>query len=125
MPDELLRNPGSTLGEFLVDGRSGGGDGCRDFLTAAGELLRHSHAGMAKRLGSFFACGSDLPGHLAANASQRFAHALAIIGKSLTLAREFADQVPDPVLIFGVRALQRSHLVVNQRFQFTGSSECA
>ena len=87
--------------------------------------FRHRQAGMAKRLGRLFACGGDLPGHLTANAAQRFAHALAIVGKSLTLAREFADQVPDPVLIFGIGPLQRSHLVVNQRFQFTGSSERA
>ena len=123
--DELLGDARAALGKFLVDGRSGCRHGGGDLLPASGESLAHGNGGVAERLRRLFARGRDLSCNLTADAAQSLAHALAIIGQRLALARKFVDEVPDPVSIFRIGTLQRRDLVMDQRLKLARPAKSA
>ena len=80
---------------------------------------------MAKRLRRLFARGRNLPRDLASDAAQRLAHALAIICKSLTLARKLVNEVPYPVLVLCIGTLKSRDLVMDQRLKLACAAKRA
>ena len=106
---QALEQAGHLLGDLglrlvhLLGGLAGAGDEELGELRAAlGELLVDRAAGIG-----------DVARHRGADALQRLADPVAVVGKSLTLSGKLVDQAPDTKLVFAVRALERGDLVVH------------
>ena len=95
-------------------------------LVAAGdEELGELKPALGELLVDRAARGGDVAGDLRADALQRLAHPLAVIGKRLALTRELADQAADADFVLAVGALERRHFVVHQRLELARAPDGA
>ncbi len=81
------------------------------------EKLGQLNAALGKFLVDGRGRSRDVARDLCADALQRFAHSLAVIGKCLALGGQFVDEVPHADFVLAIGALKRGNLAVHHGFE--------
>ena len=96
-------------GNVLAFFGQGAGDPLSDFIDLVGDQV---------------ADRGDVMGEIEVDAGDRVANLLGLIDQRLTLVGQLREQITDADLVVVVGALERRHLVVDERFKFGRASEC-
>jgi hypothetical protein len=89
------------------------------------EQLGQLHAALGKFLVDRSRCRGDVARDLRADAFQRLADALAVIGKRLALGHELADERADAVLVLAVGPFERGYLAMHHGFELARPADGA
>ncbi len=122
---QALQQVGAALAELFDHGVAGGAERDRDLLALLGERAGDALRRLVDALGDQLAHRGDVVGEVEMDVGDGVADLLGLSDQGFALLGEAVEQVADPQLVVVVGALQRRHLVVDQRFELGGARQRA
>ena len=122
---QALQEVGAAFAELLDHGVAGGAERDRDLLALLGERTGDALRRLVDALGDQLAHRGDVVGEVEVDVGDGVADLLGLSDQGFALLGEAVEQVADAQFVVVVGALQRRHLVVDQRFELGGARQRA
>ena len=120
-----LQEVGAAFAQLLDHGVAGGAERDRDLLAFLGERAGDALCRLVDAFGDQLAHRGDVVGEVEVDVGDGVANLLGLSDQGFALLGEAVEQVANAQLVVVVGALQRGHLVVDQRFELGGARQRA